>query len=72
MVLTDFGLCKEGLIGSTQTSTFCGTPEYMAPEVLKKMVSIPPLSRLSVCVQKVLNGLFHAIVYVDELILITF
>ncbi|XP_037090749.1 LOW QUALITY PROTEIN: serine/threonine-protein kinase Sgk1-like [Pollicipes pollicipes] len=37
IVLTDFGLCKEGLIGSTQTSTFCGTPEYMAPEVLLKL-----------------------------------
>lgn len=37
VVLTDFGLCKEGLIGCTQTSTFCGTPEYMAPEVLLKM-----------------------------------
>jgi len=37
VMLTDFGLCKEGLIGSTRTSTFCGTPEYMAPEVLLKL-----------------------------------
>jgi len=33
--LTDFGLAKEGLIcEDSRTSTFCGTPEYLAPEVL--------------------------------------
>ncbi|XP_022246432.1 serine/threonine-protein kinase Sgk1-like [Limulus polyphemus] len=36
VVLTDFGLCKEGLCGKDTTSTFCGTPEYLAPEVLRK------------------------------------
>ncbi|KAK0405062.1 hypothetical protein QR680_017781 [Steinernema hermaphroditum] len=32
--LADFGLCKEGMGPNDRTSTFCGTPEFLAPEVL--------------------------------------
>uniref|UniRef100_A0AC34Q3D6 Protein kinase C n=1 Tax=Panagrolaimus sp. JU765 TaxID=591449 RepID=A0AC34Q3D6_9BILA len=32
--LADFGLCKEGMGPHDRTSTFCGTPEFLAPEVL--------------------------------------
>ncbi|XP_036274008.1 serine/threonine-protein kinase Sgk2 isoform X1 [Pipistrellus kuhlii] len=36
VVLTDFGLCKECVEPEETTCTFCGTPEYLAPEVLRK------------------------------------
>uniref|UniRef100_A0A5K3F6C2 Protein kinase domain-containing protein n=1 Tax=Mesocestoides corti TaxID=53468 RepID=A0A5K3F6C2_MESCO len=32
--LVDFGLCKEGMGPHDETSTFCGTPEFLAPEML--------------------------------------
>ncbi len=36
--LTDFGLAKSGVTGAGPeggTKTFCGTPEYLAPEILE-------------------------------------
>lgn len=35
-VITDFGLCKDKIADSAKTKSFCGTAEYMAPEVVNK------------------------------------
>lgn len=47
VVLTDFGLCKEGVEPEGTTSTFCGTPEVSTKQIYTVIMNIGKLNHKS-------------------------
>jgi len=56
--LADFGLAKEGVDGANQAKSFCGSPAYLAPEMLtsKGVGKSADLYQIGACLYEMLVG----------------
>ena len=57
--ITDFGLSKENITQSNSANSFCGTPEYLAPEILNRIGHGKPVDwwSLGAIIFEMLTGL---------------
>lgn len=73
--LTDFGLSKESIFEENKTYSFCGTVEYMAPEVVNRKGHGTPadwwsygvlMVRLVIMLLRVMLLLFQDVIFLCE------